>query len=147
MVSILEAHSLKQWWSSDAELDQDTYSSKLISKQLANTRICVIVSVPNDQLLGIGKSNATAANWVTENVIAHVPATNITAICVGSEDYKNDVMGKKMVDKEIKVPINEQNLFVVSKEKHKLCAARGLEQWWPTESELVHFFHNKKNIC
>ncbi|KAG5023162.1 hypothetical protein JHK82_019065 [Glycine max] len=68
-----------------SELDQDTYSSKLISKQLANTRICVIVSVPNDQLLGIGKSNATAANWVTENVIAHVPATNITAICVGSE--------------------------------------------------------------
>ena len=55
--------------------------------------------------------------------------------------------GEKMVDKEIKVPINEQNLFVVSKEKHKLCAARGLEQWWPTESELVHFFHNKKNIC
>ncbi|KAI4313744.1 hypothetical protein L6164_026699 [Bauhinia variegata] len=52
---------------------------------LANTGIRVTVSVPNDQLLGIGQSNATAANWVARNVIAHVPATNITAITVGSE--------------------------------------------------------------
>ncbi|XP_027095588.1 glucan endo-1,3-beta-glucosidase 3-like isoform X1 [Coffea arabica] len=52
---------------------------------LANTGIRVTVSVPNDQLLGIGQSNATAANWVSRNVIAHIPATNITAIAVGSE--------------------------------------------------------------
>lgn len=52
---------------------------------LANTGIHVIVSIPNDQLLGISQSNATAANWVARNVIAHVPATNITAIAVGSE--------------------------------------------------------------
>ncbi|XP_038697474.1 glucan endo-1,3-beta-glucosidase 3-like isoform X2 [Tripterygium wilfordii] len=52
---------------------------------LANTGIHVTVSVPNDQLLGIGQSNATAANWVARNVIAYVPATNITAIAVGSE--------------------------------------------------------------
>ncbi|KAK9935451.1 hypothetical protein M0R45_022554 [Rubus argutus] len=52
---------------------------------LADTGIQVTVSVPNDQLLGIGQSNATAANWITRNVIAHVPATNITAIAVGSE--------------------------------------------------------------
>ncbi|CAA3024904.1 glucan endo-1,3-beta-glucosidase 3-like [Olea europaea var. sylvestris] len=52
---------------------------------LANTGIRVTVSVPNDQLLGIGQSNATAANWVSRNVLAHVPATNITAIAVGSE--------------------------------------------------------------
>ncbi|KAJ8770255.1 hypothetical protein K2173_012697 [Erythroxylum novogranatense] len=52
---------------------------------LANTGIHVTVSVPNDQLLGIGQSNATAANWVKRNIIAHVPATNITAIAVGSE--------------------------------------------------------------
>uniref|UniRef100_K7MHH6 glucan endo-1,3-beta-D-glucosidase n=1 Tax=Glycine max TaxID=3847 RepID=K7MHH6_SOYBN len=37
------------------------------------------------KILGIGQSNATAANWVARNVIAHVPATNITAIAVGSE--------------------------------------------------------------
>ncbi|KAI3466956.1 hypothetical protein Pfo_023619 [Paulownia fortunei] len=52
---------------------------------LANTGIRVTVSVPNDQILGIGQSNATAANWVSRNILAHVPATNITAIAVGSE--------------------------------------------------------------
>lgn len=61
----------------------DTDRAMLIA--LANTGIQVTVSVPNDQLLGIGQSNATAANWVARNVIAHVPATNITAIAVGSE--------------------------------------------------------------
>ncbi|KAG8382720.1 hypothetical protein BUALT_Bualt05G0106700 [Buddleja alternifolia] len=52
---------------------------------LVNTGIRVTVSVPNDQILGIGQSNATAANWVSRNILAHVPATNITAIAVGSE--------------------------------------------------------------
>lgn len=52
---------------------------------LANTGIQVTVSVPNDQLLGIGQSNATAANWVARNILSHFPATNITAIAVGSE--------------------------------------------------------------
>lgn len=52
---------------------------------LANTGIQVAVSVPNEQLLGIGQSNATAANWVSQNIVAHYPATNITTICVGSE--------------------------------------------------------------
>ncbi|KAL8531900.1 hypothetical protein ACS0TY_008488 [Phlomoides rotata] len=52
---------------------------------LANTGIRVIVSIPNEQLLGIGQSNATAANWVSRNILPHVPATNITAIAVGSE--------------------------------------------------------------
>lgn len=52
---------------------------------LAGTGIKVTVSVPNDQLLGIGQSNATAANWVARNVVVHVPATNITTIAVGSE--------------------------------------------------------------
>ncbi|XP_011097437.1 glucan endo-1,3-beta-glucosidase 2 isoform X1 [Sesamum indicum] len=52
---------------------------------LANTGIRVTISVPNEQLLGIGQSNSTAANWVSQNVVAHYPATNITTICVGSE--------------------------------------------------------------
>ncbi|XP_057530475.1 glucan endo-1,3-beta-glucosidase 3-like [Amaranthus tricolor] len=52
---------------------------------LANSGIEVIVSVPNEQILGIGQSNATAANWVARNILAHVPATNITAIALGSE--------------------------------------------------------------
>ncbi|KAG9146169.1 hypothetical protein Leryth_007884 [Lithospermum erythrorhizon] len=41
---------------------------------LANTKISVIISVPNDQLLGVGQSNETAANQA--NVMpAHVPVT------------------------------------------------------------------------
>ncbi|KAJ3699206.1 hypothetical protein LUZ61_002911 [Rhynchospora tenuis] len=52
---------------------------------LANTGIRVIISVPNEQLLAIGSSNATAAAWVSRNVAAHFPAVNISAIAVGSE--------------------------------------------------------------
>ncbi|KAG5534338.1 hypothetical protein RHGRI_022463 [Rhododendron griersonianum] len=52
---------------------------------LANTGIKVAITVPNEQLLGIGQSNTTAANWVSQNVVAHYPDTNITTICVGSE--------------------------------------------------------------
>lgn len=52
---------------------------------LANTGIRVSITVPNDQLLSIGQSNSTAANWVTQNVVAYYPSTNITTICVGSE--------------------------------------------------------------
>ncbi|XP_051117933.1 glucan endo-1,3-beta-glucosidase 2-like [Andrographis paniculata] len=54
---------------------------------LANSGIHVAVTVPNDQLLGIGQSNSTAANWISQNVVAHYPATNITTICVGSEVF------------------------------------------------------------
>ncbi|TKY57209.1 GDSL esterase/lipase [Spatholobus suberectus] len=35
----LQAHSLKQWWSSDAELEQDFHNSKLISTQLRSLNI------------------------------------------------------------------------------------------------------------
>ncbi|PWA51786.1 Glycoside hydrolase, catalytic domain-containing protein [Artemisia annua] len=54
---------------------------------LANTGIKVAVTIPNEQLLGIGQSNATAAHWVAQNIVAHYPATNITTICVGSEVF------------------------------------------------------------
>ncbi|KAL6001420.1 hypothetical protein ACLOJK_007157 [Asimina triloba] len=54
---------------------------------LANTGIKVTISVPNNELLAVGQSNATAANWVTRNVDAYVPATNITAIAVGSDVF------------------------------------------------------------
>ncbi|KAJ8641373.1 hypothetical protein MRB53_018067 [Persea americana] len=52
---------------------------------LANTSIRVIVSIPNNELLGAGQSNVIAANWVSRNVVAHVPATNINAVAIGSE--------------------------------------------------------------
>ncbi|KAL6311705.1 hypothetical protein AAG906_021716 [Vitis piasezkii] len=52
---------------------------------LANTGIRVTVAIPNEQVLGVGQSNSTAANWVSRNIVAHYPATNITTIAVGSE--------------------------------------------------------------
>ncbi|XP_068651993.1 glucan endo-1,3-beta-glucosidase 4-like [Aristolochia californica] len=52
---------------------------------LANTGIEVIVGIPNDELLGIGQLQSKAAEWVNQNVATFLPATNITAIAVGSE--------------------------------------------------------------
>ncbi|KAG2320015.1 hypothetical protein Bca52824_013228 [Brassica carinata] len=54
-------------------------------KALAKTKIRVIISVPNNQLLAIGSSNATAASWIGRNVVAYYPETLITAISVGDE--------------------------------------------------------------
>ncbi|CAA0835894.1 Glucan endo-1-3-beta-glucosidase 1 [Striga hermonthica] len=56
-----------------------------ILKALAGTKIRVTVSVPNNQLLAIGSSNATAAAWIGRNVEAYYPNTLITAVAVGDE--------------------------------------------------------------
>ncbi|CAA2965202.1 glucan endo-1,3-beta-glucosidase 1 [Olea europaea subsp. europaea] len=56
-----------------------------ILKALAKTKIRVIVSVPNNQLLAIGSSNVTAATWIGRNVAAYYPETLITAVAVGDE--------------------------------------------------------------
>ncbi|KAL3850880.1 hypothetical protein ACJIZ3_012762 [Penstemon smallii] len=56
-----------------------------ILKALAKTKIRVIVSVPNNQLIAIGSSNATAATWIGRNVAAYYPETLITGISVGDE--------------------------------------------------------------
>ncbi|CAM8956439.1 unnamed protein product [Rhodiola kirilowii] len=77
VVALLKTQNIKYVRLYDAD--------RAMLQALANTGIKVTISVPNDQLLGIGQSNATAANWVARNVLAHVPATNITAIAVGSE--------------------------------------------------------------
>lgn len=56
-----------------------------VLRALARTKIRVIISVPNNQLLGIGSSNATAAAWIRRNVAAYYPQTVITAVAVGDE--------------------------------------------------------------
>ncbi|KAM7500975.1 hypothetical protein LguiA_025389 [Lonicera macranthoides] len=56
-----------------------------ILKALSKTKIRVIISVPNNQILGIGSSNTTAATWIGRNVAAYYPETLITAIAVGDE--------------------------------------------------------------
>ncbi|XP_051144012.1 glucan endo-1,3-beta-glucosidase 4-like [Andrographis paniculata] len=52
---------------------------------LSNTGIEVMVSVTNQEVLGIGEFPSRAAAWINKNVAAYVPSTNITAIAVGSE--------------------------------------------------------------
>ncbi|KAH7294471.1 hypothetical protein KP509_27G002300 [Ceratopteris richardii] len=61
-----------------------------ILQALAHTGIQVMVTVPNTELLSVGQSNASAVNWVNTNVLAYLPATNITAICVGTEVLTTD---------------------------------------------------------
>ncbi|XP_076932483.1 glucan endo-1,3-beta-glucosidase 4-like [Bidens hawaiensis] len=52
---------------------------------LSDTGIEVMVSVPNNEVLDIGKSPSSAASWVNTHVAAFKPATNITTIAVGIE--------------------------------------------------------------
>ncbi|GKV30322.1 hypothetical protein SLEP1_g39141 [Rubroshorea leprosula] len=54
-------------------------------KALSNSRIEVMVSVTNEEVLGIGESPAKAASWISKNIVPYMPSTNITAIAVGSE--------------------------------------------------------------
>ncbi|XP_045815471.1 glucan endo-1,3-beta-glucosidase 1 [Trifolium pratense] len=56
-----------------------------ILKSLSDTKIRVIISVPNNQLLAIGSSNTTAASWIQRNIVAYYPQTLITGISVGDE--------------------------------------------------------------
>ncbi|KAG4962980.1 hypothetical protein JHK84_040059 [Glycine max] len=54
-------------------------------RALSNTGIEVIVGVTDEEILGIGESASVAAAWISKNVAAYMPSTNITAISVGSE--------------------------------------------------------------
>ncbi|KZV57726.1 glucan endo-1,3-beta-glucosidase 4 [Dorcoceras hygrometricum] len=61
------------------------YADSHMLKALSNTGIEVMVSVTNEEVLGLGESPSAAAAWINKNVAAYVPSTNITAISVGSE--------------------------------------------------------------
>ncbi|KAF4372555.1 hypothetical protein F8388_027228 [Cannabis sativa] len=58
-----------------------------ILKALAKTKIRVMISVPNNQILAIGSSNTTAAAWIDRNVVAYYPETLISGIAVGDEVF------------------------------------------------------------
>lgn len=77
LVSFLQVQKINHIRLYDADPD--------ILKALAKTKIRVIISVPNNQLLAIGSSNTTAAAWIGRNVVAHYPETLITGISVGDE--------------------------------------------------------------
>ncbi|XP_045818588.1 glucan endo-1,3-beta-glucosidase 4-like [Trifolium pratense] len=52
---------------------------------LSNTSIEVLVGVTDKEILRIGESPSVAASWISKNVAAYMPHTNITTIAVGSE--------------------------------------------------------------
>lgn len=60
-------------------------ADQALLRALAHTKIRIIIGIPNNQLLAMGSSNATAANWVTRNIVAFYPETLISAIAVGDE--------------------------------------------------------------
>ncbi|KAL0408993.1 UNVERIFIED_CONTAM: Glucan endo-1,3-beta-glucosidase 3 [Sesamum radiatum] len=79
-------------------------------RALANTGIRVIVSVPNDQLLGIGQSNATAANWVSRNILllsvgSEVLTTlpNAAPVLVSAMNFIHSALVAANLDSHIKV--------------------------------------------
>ncbi|GMN67879.1 hypothetical protein TIFTF001_036942 [Ficus carica] len=77
IVAILKAHQFTHVRLYDA-------NTRLL-KALAGSGIEVMVGVMNEEVLGIGETPSVAAAWINKNVAAYVPATNITAIAVGSE--------------------------------------------------------------
>lgn len=62
-------------------------ANSTILQALSGTGVQVSITIPNTQLLSIGESNASAANWVKNNVVAYLPNTNITVIIVGNEVF------------------------------------------------------------
>ncbi|KAJ7561228.1 hypothetical protein O6H91_03G019800 [Diphasiastrum complanatum] len=52
---------------------------------MANTGLQVVVMVTNQELEGVGSSQATANEWVQKNVVAWHPAVNIITVVVGNE--------------------------------------------------------------
>ncbi|KAK3014755.1 hypothetical protein RJ639_007940 [Escallonia herrerae] len=77
LVAILKAHQITHVRLFDADAHLLT--------ALSNTGIEVIISVTNEEVLGIGESPSVAAAWINKNVASYLPSTNITAIAVGSE--------------------------------------------------------------
>ncbi|KAI5675112.1 hypothetical protein M9H77_06062 [Catharanthus roseus] len=77
VVALLKAHQITHVRLFDAD-------GRMLTA-LADTGIEVMVSVTNEEILRIGESPSVAAAWITKNIAAYVPSTNITAIAVGSE--------------------------------------------------------------
>lgn len=77
LVAILKAHQITNVRLYDAD--------RQMLNALAGTGIEVMVGVTNEEVLGIGQSPSTAATWISKNVAAYLPETNITAIAIGSE--------------------------------------------------------------
>jgi hypothetical protein len=67
---------------------------------LANTRIKVLVMMPNDELAAAAASRSYALNWVQCNVSDYYPATLINGVAIGNEvfeDKQNPDLTRKLV--------------------------------------------------
>ncbi|KAK7372829.1 hypothetical protein VNO80_06217 [Phaseolus coccineus] len=183
----LEAHSLKQWLSSDAELEQDIHNCKLLSKQLTSLNIAtpsllIFLLYPHFVSFATSHINIRETTDYVWNIIKSVPLSSGKAqvsndgdntFSVGLKGWipqfsrlkdasfwvvkcvsylnvynKNDGAREKMIE-ENKDPTNRQlraNWFVDSKEKQEFLAAHGLEQWWPSDAELLQTIHDREHI-
>ncbi|KAG6533177.1 glucan endo-1,3-beta-glucosidase 1-like [Zingiber officinale] len=56
-----------------------------ILSALAGAGVSVALGVPNDQLIALGSSNASAAAWVARHILPFDPDTPISAVAVGDE--------------------------------------------------------------
>eukprot|EP00262_Sarcandra_glabra_P018704 TRINITY_DN6801_c0_g1_i1.p1 TRINITY_DN6801_c0_g1~~TRINITY_DN6801_c0_g1_i1.p1 ORF type:complete len:469 (-),score=14.91 TRINITY_DN6801_c0_g1_i1:176-1582(-) len=77
LVALLQSQKIAHVRLYDADID--------LLRALARPKIRVVVGVPNNQLLALGSSNATAASWIKRNVAAFYPETLISHIAVGDE--------------------------------------------------------------
>ncbi|KAJ1379672.1 Alpha/Beta hydrolase fold [Sesbania bispinosa] len=141
----LEAHSLKQWWSNDVQLQQDIHNRELICKKLGSSNTGTLSQVilfycPYSISSAMSLINIRQTSDFIWNGLKYVPHL------IWNGD---NTSGEKMMEKENMGPTNGEiiaKLFVVSKEQQKFLAAHGLEQWWPSEAELLQAFHNSKLI-
>ncbi|WVY91676.1 hypothetical protein V8G54_037190 [Vigna mungo] len=183
----LEAHSLKQWFSSDADLEQDIHNCKLISKRLRSLNIAtpslvILLLYPHFVSFSMGHINnireTTDYVW---NTLKFVPLSsgkaqvgndgdNTSGIglkgwisqlsrlmdasfwvveCVSYLNvYKNGGTREKTIEEKKDLTDRQlrAKLFVVSKEKQEFLASHGLEQWWPSDAELVQTIHDREHI-
>lgn len=62
-------------------------TDKNVLTALANSRIKVIVALPNELLSSAASDQSFADNWIKTNIISYFPATDIEAIAVGNEVF------------------------------------------------------------
>ncbi|XP_027939936.1 GDSL esterase/lipase At4g10955-like [Vigna unguiculata] len=182
----LEAHGLKQWFSSDAELGQDIHNCKLISKQLSTLNIAtpslvIFLLYPHLASLAMSHINIRGTTDYLWNILKSVPLSsgkgqvsndgdNTSGVglkgwtsqlsrlkdasfwvvkCVSYlKVYKNGGTREKKIEEKKDLTDRQlrAKLLVVSKEKQEFLAAHGLEQWWPSDAELVQTIHDREHI-
>ncbi|CAL5203597.1 unnamed protein product [Lathyrus oleraceus] len=77
IVAILKSHQINHVRLYDA--------NPHMLQALSNTGVEAIVGVTDEEILKIGESPSVAASWISKNVAAYMPHTNITTIALGSE--------------------------------------------------------------